>query len=154
MSMLNFDIDRFLRIEAGALALAPAIQASRPDMVSELKERTTLPGGTRWYNARHLLVSGQVALSLVALVSAGREAGVTFEGIVVEKTVRRLTIAGFPPVLVHGASGSELFRAEGPPLGIVPGMPHVAFLLIAASVLVRQVQRRQQVALLQAVGVV
>jgi sigma-B regulation protein RsbU (phosphoserine phosphatase) len=30
--------------------------------------------------------------------------------------------AGFPPVLVHGAAGSTLFRAEGPPLGIVPGM--------------------------------
>jgi sigma-B regulation protein RsbU (phosphoserine phosphatase) len=30
--------------------------------------------------------------------------------------------AGFPPVLVHGHAGSELFRAEGPPLGIVPGM--------------------------------
>jgi predicted permease len=51
--------------------LAPAIQASRPDMVTELKERTTLPGGTRWYNVRHLLVAGQVALSLVALISAG-----------------------------------------------------------------------------------
>jgi predicted permease len=51
--------------------LAPAVQASRPDMVTELKERTTLPGGTRWYNVRHLLVAGQVALSLVALVSAG-----------------------------------------------------------------------------------
>jgi predicted permease len=51
--------------------LAPAVQASRPDMVTELKERTTLPGGTRWYNVRHLLVAGQVALSLVALISAG-----------------------------------------------------------------------------------
>jgi predicted permease len=51
--------------------LAPALQASRPDMVTELKERTTLPGGTHWYNPRHLLVAGQVALSLVALVSAG-----------------------------------------------------------------------------------
>ena len=30
--------------------------------------------------------------------------------------------AGFPPVLLHGRGGSELFRAEGPPLGIVPGM--------------------------------
>ncbi|HQW80311.1 MAG TPA: SpoIIE family protein phosphatase [Pseudomonadota bacterium] len=30
--------------------------------------------------------------------------------------------AGFPPVLVHGRGNSELFRAEGPPLGIVPGM--------------------------------
>ncbi|MGE3885963.1 MAG: ABC transporter permease [Vicinamibacterales bacterium] len=51
--------------------LAPAVQASRPDMVTELKERTTLPGGTRWYTPRHLLVAGQIALSLVALVSAG-----------------------------------------------------------------------------------
>jgi predicted permease len=51
--------------------LAPALQASRPDMVTELKERTTLPGGTHWYHPRHLLVAGQVALSLVALVSAG-----------------------------------------------------------------------------------
>jgi predicted permease len=51
--------------------LAPALQASRPDMVTELKERTTLPGGTHWYNPRHLLVAAQVALSLVALISAG-----------------------------------------------------------------------------------
>jgi predicted permease len=51
--------------------LAPALQASRPDLVTELKERTTLPGGTHWYTPRHLLVAGQIALSLVALVSAG-----------------------------------------------------------------------------------
>ncbi|MCC6560117.1 MAG: SpoIIE family protein phosphatase [Xanthomonadales bacterium] len=30
--------------------------------------------------------------------------------------------AGFPPVLVHGPAGAQLFRAEGPPLGIVSGM--------------------------------
>ena len=30
-----------------------------------------MPGGTKWYNVRHLLVAGQVALSLIALVSAG-----------------------------------------------------------------------------------
>jgi predicted permease len=51
--------------------LAPAFQSSRPDLVTELKERTTQSGGAHWYNARHLLVIGQVALSLVALVSAG-----------------------------------------------------------------------------------
>ena len=51
--------------------LAPALQASRPDLVTELKERTTLTSGTRWYNVRHLLVIGQVALSLVTLVAAG-----------------------------------------------------------------------------------
>ncbi len=30
--------------------------------------------------------------------------------------------AGFPPIFVHGPAGSELHRAGGPPLGIVPGM--------------------------------
>jgi sigma-B regulation protein RsbU (phosphoserine phosphatase) len=30
--------------------------------------------------------------------------------------------AGFPPVLVDGPAGSTLYRAEAPPLGIVPGM--------------------------------
>jgi len=30
--------------------------------------------------------------------------------------------AGFPPVLLHGPGGTTLYRAEGPPLGIVPGM--------------------------------
>ena len=49
----------------------PALQSSRPDLVAELKERPTVASGSRWYNIRHLLVVGQVALSLVALVSAG-----------------------------------------------------------------------------------
>ena len=74
---LNFD----LRVLGFAMAvslitgllfgLAPALQASRPDLVTELKERTTLSSGTRWYNVRHLLVVGQVALSLITLVTAG-----------------------------------------------------------------------------------
>ncbi len=51
--------------------MMPALQSSRPDLVTELKERTTLSTGSRWYNIRHLLVVAQVALSLVALVSAG-----------------------------------------------------------------------------------
>jgi predicted permease len=74
---LGFDVRvltfaALVSIATGILfGLAPAVQASRPDMVTELKERTTLAGGTRWYNVRHLLVAGQVALSLVALVSAG-----------------------------------------------------------------------------------
>jgi predicted permease len=51
--------------------LVPALQSSRPNLVIELKERTTQATGARWYNIRHLLVVGQLALSLVALVSAG-----------------------------------------------------------------------------------
>ena len=52
--------------------LVPALQASRPDLVSELKERV---GGEavsrRWFSWRSLIVGAQVALSLVALVAAG-----------------------------------------------------------------------------------
>ena len=51
--------------------LAPALQSSRPDLAIDLKERTTQATGARWYNIRHLLVMGQLALSLVALATAG-----------------------------------------------------------------------------------
>jgi putative ABC transport system permease protein len=52
--------------------LAPAIQASRPDLVVELKEKTSAPtGSNRPFSLRNLLVASQVALSLVALVGAG-----------------------------------------------------------------------------------
>jgi predicted permease len=52
--------------------LAPAIQASRPDLVVELKEKSSAPTGSgRVFSTRNLLVAAQVALSLVALVGAG-----------------------------------------------------------------------------------
>jgi predicted permease len=52
--------------------MAPAIQASRPDLVVELKEKTSAPSGShRLFSLRNVLVSAQVALSLVALVGAG-----------------------------------------------------------------------------------
>jgi predicted permease len=52
--------------------LAPAIQASRPDLVAELKERTGARGGSnRLFSLRNVLVAAQVALSLVALIGAG-----------------------------------------------------------------------------------
>ncbi|MFL6207315.1 MAG: ABC transporter permease [Pyrinomonadaceae bacterium] len=56
--------------------LAPALQASKPDLVSALKDETAmLPGAsgsvTRRFSLRNLLVVAQVALSLVLLISAG-----------------------------------------------------------------------------------
>jgi predicted permease len=52
--------------------LAPAMQSSRPDLVSELKERAggDLRKGTR-FNVRDVLISLQVAICLIALVGAG-----------------------------------------------------------------------------------
>src|SRR5262245_3781257 len=52
--------------------LAPALIASRPDLVSALKDETTLLGkGGRRVSLRNLLVVGQVALSVIVLVGAG-----------------------------------------------------------------------------------
>ena len=52
--------------------LAPAVQASRPDLVVELKEKTSAPtGSSRLFSLRNTLVAAQVALSLVALIGAG-----------------------------------------------------------------------------------
>ena len=52
--------------------LAPALQSSRPDLVSELKERAggDLRKGSR-FNVRDVLISLQVAVCLIALVGAG-----------------------------------------------------------------------------------
>jgi predicted permease len=52
--------------------LAPALQSSRTDLVTELKEKSGPPKQThRRFNLRNLLVVAQVALSLVALIGAG-----------------------------------------------------------------------------------
>lgn len=52
--------------------LAPALQSSRPDLVSELKERTgsDLHKSSR-FNVRNFLIAAQVAVCLIALVGAG-----------------------------------------------------------------------------------
>ena len=59
-------------VTALVFGLAPALSASRPDIVGELKQRGgPAIGGNRPLNLRSLLVAGQVALALVALVAAG-----------------------------------------------------------------------------------
>jgi predicted permease len=59
-------------VTAIVFGLAPALSASRPDIVGELKQRGgPAVGGNRPLNLRSLLVAGQVALALVALVAAG-----------------------------------------------------------------------------------
>jgi predicted permease len=51
--------------------LAPALQATRPDLISALKNKASVsPGGRRW-ELRRFLVALQVALSLILLVGAG-----------------------------------------------------------------------------------
>jgi predicted permease len=50
--------------------LAPAIRASRPDLVPSLKDEARFEGGERRFGFRNLLVIGQVAVSIVLLVGA------------------------------------------------------------------------------------
>ena len=52
--------------------LVPALRASRPSLVTEIKEGTADPGGgEHLFSLRNALVLAQVALSLIALVVAG-----------------------------------------------------------------------------------
>jgi len=52
--------------------LAPALRATRSDLASDLKERAGQPAfSARGWHPRSVLVTGQVAFSLVALVGAG-----------------------------------------------------------------------------------
>src|SRR5262249_28102907 len=62
-----------LSLATGLLfGLVPALQTSRPELVTALKSQAA-PGGApgRRLAGRNLLVAGQVALSLVALIAAG-----------------------------------------------------------------------------------
>ena len=77
---LDFSLDARVLLYALGLALiatilfglVPALQASNPDRIASLKDRTGAPtGSTRWYGLRGVLVMIQVALSLIALVGAG-----------------------------------------------------------------------------------
>jgi putative ABC transport system permease protein len=51
--------------------LAPALQASRQDLVPSLKEEVSATWGRRRFTLRNLLVVAQVGLSLVLLIGAG-----------------------------------------------------------------------------------
>lgn len=51
--------------------LAPALQSTNPDVAPTLKDESTGGGKPRRFTLRNVLVSGQVAASLILLVSAG-----------------------------------------------------------------------------------
>jgi putative ABC transport system permease protein len=77
---LAMSLDTTVLLFTGAVALAtgllfglvPALQSSKPDLVTELKDRSSQPsGGRHRVTARNVLVVAQIALSFVALIGAG-----------------------------------------------------------------------------------
>ena len=78
---LNLDMDPHVLLFALGISLitgllfglVPALQSRRPDLVAELKERSSTKSthGPGFFRLRNLLVVSQVAFSLVALVGAG-----------------------------------------------------------------------------------
>ena len=75
----QFNIDLRVVLFTAALAvatgiffgLAPALRATRPDLLSALKNESQSFGGRRRFGIRNTLVLVQIALSLVLLISAG-----------------------------------------------------------------------------------
>ena len=61
-----------ITVTTGVLfGLAPALQSTNPDVAPTLKDESTGGGRPRRFTLRNILVSGQVAASLVILISAG-----------------------------------------------------------------------------------
>jgi len=70
LRMLGFTLGVTL-LTGMLFGLAPALQATRPDLIAALKNETAVVSGNRRWELRRLLVILQVALSLVLLVGAG-----------------------------------------------------------------------------------
>ncbi|MGH9940284.1 MAG: ABC transporter permease, partial [Blastocatellia bacterium] len=112
--------------------LAPALQASRPDLVPTLKGETGgIVAGRRRFNLRNLLVVAQVALSLMLLVSAGllvksmRNAQTMNPGFRTD----HLLMASVN-VDLHGydeARGRRFYRQLGERLQRLPGVEQASF---------------------------
>lgn len=117
-------------VSAVIFGLVPALRASRPEIVAELKEggRTADPAGPRSQHLRHGLVVAEVALALVLLVGAGLmmrsflhlqriERGYDPEGVLTFRT-------GFPPVMFgeNRDLPARFFAALVPRIEALPGV--------------------------------
>ena len=107
--------------------LAPAIQASRPELVGTLKERGAAEvRGNTLFSARNFLVGAQVTLSLVALLGAGlfvKSLGAARQ-MDPGHPIDKLVVMGFD-VGLRGYSqerGVEFFRQVQERVGAVPGV--------------------------------
>ena len=110
--------------------LAPALQASKPDLVAALKDNAAALGqGQRKFPLQHALVISQMALSTVALISAGlfvrslREAYEADPGF----DPHRVLLASFDPFLsgYDDNHGREFYRRLIERVRTLPGVQSV-----------------------------
>jgi putative ABC transport system permease protein len=110
--------------------LLPALQASKPGLISALKNDGALhTGRERFWSLRHMLVVGQVALSLVVLIGAGlcvRSLGKLFAvdpGFNPENAL--VMDVDLPASAYDERNGRELFRQLRERLQALPGVEGV-----------------------------
>ena len=95
-------------IVAGIMfGLVPAVQATRTDVIGTIKNENTGGGPARYFTLRNTLVVGQVAVSLVLLVTAGL--------FLRSLTARQLVSPGFgdaPTAIMQFATSAERYTPD------------------------------------------
>ena len=134
----------FLSIASGIIfGLVPALRASNPDLVTELKERSGSFAPIGRINGRKILVFVQVALSVIALASAGLfiRSLANAQNVDLGFDKDKLVVAGYDVSSNNydQARGKEFHRQALEKLRGVPGVDAVA--LAAAAPLTPSLQR-------------
>jgi predicted permease len=111
--------------------LAPALQASRTDLVSTLRaEEGRTSRGSRWLSARNLLVAGEVALSLTLLIVAG----LFLESLIFSEeinpgfdTSKKMLIVSLHPSAGRAKSNGEFFLPALEKIRSLPGVKNATY---------------------------
>jgi putative ABC transport system permease protein len=111
--------------------LAPALKASKTDLISTLKgEEGRTERGRWWLGGRNLLVAGQVALSLTLLIAAG----LFLKSLVFSQrinpgfdTSKKLLIVNVSPSAGRGASGREFYVPVVERIRSLPGVRKASY---------------------------
>jgi putative ABC transport system permease protein len=106
--------------------LAPALQASRTDLVSTLRaEEGRIERGRRWLGGRNLIVAGEVALSLTLLIVAG----LFLESLIFSEeinpgfdTSKKMLIVSLQPSARPQASSQQFFLPALEKIRSLPGV--------------------------------
>jgi putative ABC transport system permease protein len=111
--------------------LAPALKASRTDLIATLKgEEGRMGGGRWWLGGRNLLVAGQMALSLTLLITAG----LFLRSLVFSQQInpgfnssKKLLIVNVSPSAGHEAVSQEFYLPVVERIRALPGVRSASY---------------------------